>query len=34
VIWIGAVSGTQIALTARAVNDGILLEGPDVDGTA
>jgi uncharacterized protein (DUF2249 family) len=33
VIWIGAVSGTQIALTARAVNDGILLEGPDVDGS-
>ncbi|MCC3763867.1 hypothetical protein K3N28_12400 [Glycomyces sp. TRM65418] len=33
VIWIGAVSGTQIALTARAAGDGILLEGPDVDGS-
>ena len=33
VVWIGAVSGTQIALTARAIADGILLEGPDVDGS-
>ena len=33
VVWIGAVSGTQIALTARAVDGGILLEGPDVDGS-
>lgn len=34
VVWMGAVTGTLISLTGRAVNDEIILEGPDVDGSA
>jgi hypothetical protein len=33
VVWVAARSGTVIMLTARADGDGILLEGPDVDGS-
>ncbi|QSB04939.1 hypothetical protein [Natronoglycomyces albus] len=33
VFWLGAVSGTRIFLTAKATDEGIRLEGRDVDGS-
>ncbi len=33
VYWLGATSNTRITLTAKATDDGIRLDGPDVDGS-
>jgi signal transduction histidine kinase len=33
VVWLGAVTGTLITITARDIDDEIILEGSDVDGS-